>query len=124
MAWPSAAAAPQLAATGLGVAICPVTAISAGFPGAVRSFSPQWVRKLAALTPAKPDPLTARFISDLQSRGVHVPGDVRDQLTNPEAPARKKATRSATLRVPKKQLQGQCHSSNRVDPTRPISGQA
>lgn len=94
------AAAPQLAAAGLGVAICPVSAISAGFPGAVRSFSPRWVRKLVAVTPTKPDPLTARFIGDLKTRGVHVPSDVRSQLTNP---SRTKAARTdATSRSSKK----------------------
>jgi hypothetical protein len=51
------------------------------FPGAVRSFSPRWVRQLGALTPATPDPLAARFIGDLRTRGVHVPSDVRSQLT-------------------------------------------
>jgi DNA-binding transcriptional LysR family regulator len=74
------ATAPQLAAAGLGVAVCPVSAISAGFPGAVRSFSPRWVRQLAAVTPAAPDPLTARFIANLRSHGVQVPRDVRTQL--------------------------------------------
>ena len=74
------AAAPQLAAAGLGVAVCPVSAISAGFPGAVRSFSPRWIRQLAAITPAAPDPLAARFIASLRSHGVQVPRDVRTQL--------------------------------------------
>lgn len=73
-------AAPQLAAAGLGVAICPVSAVSAGFPGAVRSFSPRWSRQVAAVTPATPDPLTAQFIDSLKARGVHVPSDVRSQL--------------------------------------------
>ena len=74
------AAAPQLAAAGLGVAVCPVSAISAGFPGAVRSFSPRWVRQLAAVTPATIDPLATRFIGDLRRHGVQVPPDVRAQL--------------------------------------------
>ena len=74
-------AAPQLAAAGLGVAVCPVSAISDGYPGAVRSFSPRWVRQLAAVTSAAPDPLAARFIGDLRSRGVPVPDGVRSQLT-------------------------------------------
>jgi DNA-binding transcriptional LysR family regulator len=74
------AAAPQLAAAGLGVAVCPVSAISEGFPGAVRSFSPRWIRQLAAVTPAAPDPLAAQFIGNLRSHGVHVPRDVRTQL--------------------------------------------
>jgi DNA-binding transcriptional LysR family regulator len=84
------AAAPQLAAAGLGVAVCPVSAVSAGFPGAVRSFSPRWVRQLGAITAAAPDPLAARFIGDLRARGVHVPSDVRGQLTDDDPPALEK----------------------------------
>jgi len=75
-------AAPQLAAAGLGVAICPVSAVGTGFRGALRSFSPRWSRTLVAVTPSSPDPLTARFIGDLRTRGVHVPGDVRTLLAN------------------------------------------
>ncbi|GAB2627460.1 LysR family transcriptional regulator [Paractinoplanes abujensis] len=74
------AAAPQLAAAGLGIAITPVSAVSAGFPGLVRSFSPRWARQLVAVTPGEPDPLVARFIADLRTRGVRVPRDVRNQL--------------------------------------------
>lgn len=73
-------AAPQLAAAGLGIAISPVSAVSAGFPGVVRSFSPRWTRRLFAVTPGDPDPLAARFIADLRARGVRVPRDVRNQL--------------------------------------------
>jgi DNA-binding transcriptional LysR family regulator len=73
-------AAPQLAAAGLGVAISPVSAVSAGFPGVVRSFAPRWARQLFAVTPGEPDPLAARFIADLRIRGVRVPGDVKNQL--------------------------------------------
>jgi DNA-binding transcriptional LysR family regulator len=76
------AAAPQLAAAGLGVAVCPVSAVSAGFPGAVRSFSPRWVRQLVAVTRTTPDPLTAQFIEALRKRGVHVSSDVRAQLAD------------------------------------------
>jgi DNA-binding transcriptional LysR family regulator len=79
------AAAPQLAAAGLGVAICPVSTVSAGFPGAVRSFSPRWIRQLVAVTPAAPDPLTAQFIGDLTARGVHVSSDVRAQLVSDDS---------------------------------------
>jgi DNA-binding transcriptional LysR family regulator len=86
------AAAPQLAAAGFGVAVCPVSAVGAGFPGAVRSFSPRWVRQLGAVTPAPPDPLTARFIGNLRSRGVHVSSDVRAQLTGADSPAQAKET--------------------------------
>ena len=67
------AAAPQLAAAGLGVAVCPASAVSDGLPGAVRSFTPRWVRQLVAVTPAAPDPLAARFISDLRRHGVYTP---------------------------------------------------
>jgi DNA-binding transcriptional LysR family regulator len=76
------AAAPQLAAAGLGVAVCPVSAVSAGFPGAVRSFSPRWVRQLVAVTRTSPDPLTAQFIDALRKRGVHVSSDIRAQLAD------------------------------------------
>jgi DNA-binding transcriptional LysR family regulator len=74
------AAAPQLAAAGMGVAITPVSAVSAGLPAAIRSFSPKWVRQLIAVTPAKPDPLSAQFITDLRTRGVRVPRDIVRQL--------------------------------------------
>ncbi|MET8005418.1 LysR family transcriptional regulator [Nonomuraea glycinis] len=73
-------AAPQLAAAGLGIAVCPVSALSDGFPGEVRSFSPRWVRQLVAVTSADPDPLAARFIRNLRNHGVHVPHGVRTQL--------------------------------------------
>lgn len=82
------AAAPQLAAAGLGVAVCPVSAVSAGFPGAVRSFSPRWIRQLVAVTPAAPDPLAARFVDNLRTRGVRVPRDVRAQLAD-DSPKKK-----------------------------------
>lgn len=78
-------AAPQLAAAGIGVAVTPVSAVSAGFPGAVRPFSPRWSRQLVAVTPAAPDPLAARFLKDLRTRGVHVPKDVRTQLAEDDA---------------------------------------
>jgi DNA-binding transcriptional LysR family regulator len=74
--------APQLAAAGLGVAVCPISAISAGFSAAVRSFSPRWVRQLRAVTAAEPDALVARFIASLNKRGVPVPAGVRAQLTD------------------------------------------
>lgn len=75
------AAAPQLAAAGLGVAVSPVSAVSAGFHGMVRSFSPRWTRQVVAVTASIPDPLAARFISTLRRRGVRVPSGVRAQLT-------------------------------------------
>ncbi|MER7727414.1 LysR family transcriptional regulator [Streptomyces sp. NPDC096323] len=86
--------APQLAAAGLGVAVCPVSAISAGFPGAVRSFSPHWVRQLVAVTPSTLDPLAALFIGNMRRHGVHVPRDVRTQLAG-DAPKPAKARPSS-----------------------------
>ncbi len=80
------AAAPQLAAAGLGVAVCPVSALSAGFPGAVRSFSPRWVRQLVAISPASLDPLAARFVHNLHTRGIRAPRDVRSQLAGVPPP--------------------------------------
>jgi len=74
------AAAPQLAAAGLGVSVTPVSAVSAGLTAAIRSFSPRWARQLIAVTPARPDPLSARFITDLRTRGVRVPRDIARQL--------------------------------------------
>ena len=56
------------------------TSGSSSFPGVVRSFSPRWTRQLFAVTPAEPDPLAARFIADLRTRGVRVPSDVKNQL--------------------------------------------
>ena len=87
-------AAPQLAAAGLGVAVSPVSAVNAGFPGAVRSFAPRWFRQLLAVTPAAPDPLTARFLGNLRTRGVRVPSDVRNQLTADDSPTQPTRTLS------------------------------
>ncbi|MET7518494.1 LysR family transcriptional regulator [Streptomyces sp. NPDC005480] len=81
------AAAPQLAAAGLGIAVCPVSAVSAGFPGVVRSFSPRWTRQLVAVTSSAPDPLVARFIAGLRVHGVRVPRSVRTQLAEVTVPA-------------------------------------
>ncbi|MFF9563670.1 LysR substrate-binding domain-containing protein [Leifsonia sp. NPDC014704] len=62
------AAAPQLAAAGLGVAVCPASAVPAGLPGAVLPFSPTWTRELVATTRATPDGLDAHLLADLRDR--------------------------------------------------------
>ncbi|SDP26994.1 DNA-binding transcriptional regulator, LysR family [Nakamurella panacisegetis] len=80
-------AAPQLAAAGMGLSITPVSAVSAGLPASIRSFSPRWVRQLIAVTPAQPDPLSACFIADLRTRGVRVPRDVVRQLAGADRDA-------------------------------------
>jgi DNA-binding transcriptional LysR family regulator len=81
-------AAPQLAAAGLGLAVTPVSAVSAGFPGTVRSFTPRWTRQLVAVTSTGSGPLAARFVAHLRARGVRVPGDVRAQLTDDDPSTR------------------------------------
>jgi DNA-binding transcriptional LysR family regulator len=73
--------APQLAAAGLGVTIVPVSAIAAGFTGAVRPLEPRWTRRLVAITVTPRDPLAAQFVSDLHAAGLQVPADVVRQLT-------------------------------------------
>jgi DNA-binding transcriptional LysR family regulator len=73
--------APQLAAAGLGVTVVPVSAITAGFPGAVRPFEPRWIRRLVAMTTTPRDPLAAQLVSDLRSTGLRVPADITHQLS-------------------------------------------
>jgi DNA-binding transcriptional LysR family regulator len=75
--------APQLAAAGLGVTVVPVSAITAGFPGAVRPFEPRWTRRLVAMTATPRDPLAAQLVSDLHSTGLRVPADITQQLSGP-----------------------------------------
>ncbi|HTU06908.1 MAG TPA: LysR family transcriptional regulator substrate-binding protein, partial [Trebonia sp.] len=73
--------APQLAAAGLGVTVVPVSAITAGFAGAVRPFEPRWIRRLVAMTTTQRDQLAAQLISDLRSAGLRVPADITQQLS-------------------------------------------
>lgn len=72
--------APQLAAAGLGVTVVPVSAISAGFSGAVRPFEPRWTRRLVAITTSPRDPLVADLVGDLRESGLRVPADIAEQL--------------------------------------------
>jgi DNA-binding transcriptional LysR family regulator len=74
--------APQLAAAGLGVTVVPVSAITAGFPGAVRPFEPRWIRRLVAMTTTPRDPLAAQLVSDLRGTGLRVPADITQQLNS------------------------------------------
>lgn len=62
------AAAPQLAAAGLGVAVCPASAVPTGLTAAVRPFTPRWSRDLVAVTRSAPDGLVASFIEDVRAR--------------------------------------------------------
>lgn len=78
--------APQLAAAGLGVTVVPVSAIAAGFSGAVRPFDPRWTRRLVAMTKTSRDPLVAQLVSDLHGTGLRVPADIARQLAPAEEP--------------------------------------
>jgi len=53
-----------------------------GFAGAVRPFDSRWKRHLVALTTSPQDPLIAQLVNDLRDEGLHVPGDIADQLTS------------------------------------------
>ncbi|WP_214404135.1 LysR family transcriptional regulator [Pseudonocardia lacus] len=59
------AAAPVLAATGLGPALTPSNIVPAGFDGALRWPDPPITRRLVAYTRGEPDPLTAAFLDAL-----------------------------------------------------------
>jgi len=66
-------AAAQLAAAGLGTAIVPLSALSPGYRGVVRSLDPPWVRDLVVLTPIDGDALAKRFIGDLRTEPIQDP---------------------------------------------------
>lgn len=63
-------AAAQLAAAGLGTAIVPLSALSPGYTGIVRSLDPPWVRDLVVLTPLDGDALAKRFLDDLRTERI------------------------------------------------------
>jgi DNA-binding transcriptional LysR family regulator len=66
-------AAAQLAAAGLGTAIVPLSALSSGYTGVVRSLDPPWVRNLVVLTPIGGDALATRFLDDLRTEPIQDP---------------------------------------------------
>ncbi|HEY4023248.1 MAG TPA: LysR family transcriptional regulator [Pseudonocardiaceae bacterium] len=72
--------APQLAAAGLGVTVVPISAVTAGFSGAVRPFDPRWIRRLVAMTTTPRDPLTTQLVDDLHRSGLRVPTDIAQRL--------------------------------------------
>ncbi|WP_040733882.1 LysR substrate-binding domain-containing protein, partial [Nocardia tenerifensis] len=76
-----ASTAAQLAAAGLGTALVPTTALTATFPGAVRSLHPPVFRDVVCLTTAPNDPLVQQFQSEVRRRGVPVPAAIATQLT-------------------------------------------
>ena len=70
------AAAPVLAAAGLGPALVPANLIPPGFTGHVRWPDPPVARTLTAYTRPRPDPLTTAFLDTLTEHAVVVPAHV------------------------------------------------
>lgn len=74
------AAAPLLAAAGLGPALVPASVIPAGFDGRVLRPDPPVHRGLAAYARHGPDPLTTAFIDTLAAEARLVPDHIRAWL--------------------------------------------
>ncbi|MFF8770798.1 LysR substrate-binding domain-containing protein [Kitasatospora sp. NPDC015120] len=75
------AAAPLLAAAGLGPALVPANIVPAGFEGLVRRPEPPVRRPLAAYTRTRPDALTAAFVELLSGRACLLPDHVAGLLS-------------------------------------------
>ncbi|WP_405362115.1 LysR family transcriptional regulator substrate-binding protein [Kitasatospora sp. NBC_00085] len=74
------AAAPLLAAAGLGPALVPANIVPPGFDGLVRRPEPPVRRPLAAYTRTRPDPLTAAFVELLARQACLLPPHVAELL--------------------------------------------
>ncbi|MFD0274393.1 LysR substrate-binding domain-containing protein [Kitasatospora sp. NPDC127111] len=70
------AAAPLLAAAGLGPALVPANLVPPGFDGLVRRPEPPVRRPLVAYTRTRPDPLTAAFVDLLARQACLLPPHV------------------------------------------------
>ncbi|MFB7476268.1 LysR substrate-binding domain-containing protein [Kitasatospora sp. NPDC056184] len=79
------AAAPLLAAAGLGPALVPANIVPAGFDGLVRRPEPPVRRPLVAYTRTRPDALTAAFVELLARRACLLPDQVARMLSDDEA---------------------------------------
>jgi DNA-binding transcriptional LysR family regulator len=75
------AAAPMLAAAGLGPALVPANIIPRRFDGKLLRPDPPVHRTLTAYTRSGPDPLTAAFVDTLARKAVVLPDHVRRRLT-------------------------------------------
>ncbi|MEV6973021.1 LysR family transcriptional regulator [Kitasatospora sp. NPDC093806] len=75
------AAAPLLAAAGLGVALVPANIVPVAFDGLVRRPEPPVRRALAAYTRTRPDPLTAAFVELLARQACLLPQHVTELLS-------------------------------------------
>ncbi|MFE6864988.1 LysR family transcriptional regulator [Kitasatospora sp. NPDC057692] len=80
------AAAPLLAAAGLGPALVPANIVPTGFDGLVRRPEPPVRRPLVAYTRTRPDALTAAFVELLARRACLLPDQVARMLSDDEAP--------------------------------------
>ncbi|MFI6448623.1 LysR substrate-binding domain-containing protein [Kitasatospora sp. NPDC050543] len=76
------AAAPLLAAAGLGPALLPANVLPPGFDGRVLRPDPPVRRPLIAYTRTRPDPLTTAFADLLGQQACLLPPHVRDLLTD------------------------------------------
>ncbi|MEV4123982.1 LysR family transcriptional regulator [Nocardia sp. NPDC049707] len=76
-----ATTAAQLAASGLGIALVPTTALTPALPATLKHLHPTLTRDLICLTATPTDPLLRRFVSDIVNRGVPVNPSVRTRLT-------------------------------------------
>lgn len=63
-------AAATLAATGIGAALVPLSALPPHYRGVVRRLSPKQGRDVVALTTGRQDALVSAFVADLVARGV------------------------------------------------------
>ncbi|MER7707773.1 LysR family transcriptional regulator [Kitasatospora sp. NPDC097605] len=79
------AAAPLLAAAGLGPALVPANIVPAGFDGLVRRPEPPVRRPLVAYTRTRPDALTAAFVELLSRRACLLPEHVAGLLSDDRA---------------------------------------
>lgn len=76
-----AATAAQLAAAGLGIALVPVTALSAPLPGVLKRLRPNLSRDLLCLIGIPGDPLVRRFVADVLRRGIPTTAAVNAKLS-------------------------------------------
>ncbi|MGW4354867.1 LysR family transcriptional regulator [Nocardia sp. NPDC004582] len=65
-----AVTAAHLAASGLGIALVPTTALTPDLPGARKTLDPVLSRDLIALLATPADPLVRRFTADIVERGI------------------------------------------------------
>ncbi|MFF7456842.1 LysR family transcriptional regulator [Kitasatospora sp. NPDC008115] len=79
------AAAPLLAAAGLGPALVPANIVPNGFDGLVRRPEPPVRRPLVAYTRTRPDALTAAFVELLSRRACLLPEHVAGLLSHDRA---------------------------------------